>query len=122
MKLVRYGEAGQEKPGLVDAQGAIRDLSGVVRDIGGSSISEEGLAKLRGVDVDSLPKVSGSPRLGVPVGNVQKLICIGLNYSDHAKESNMPIPTEPVVFMKAVSALTGPNDDVVLPKGSKKGD
>lgn len=122
MKLVRYGDAGQEKPGMLDAQGAIRDLSAAVRDIDGSTISEESLAKLRGIDVNSLPKVSGNPRLGVPVGNVQKLICIGLNYSDHAKESNMPIPTEPVVFMKAVSALNGPNDTVVLPKGSKKGD
>lgn len=122
MKLVRYGEAGQEKPGLIDAQGAIRDLSGVVRDVDGSTIGEEGLAKLRGVDVNSLPKVSGNPRFGVPVANVQKLICIGLNYSDHAKESNMPIPTEPVVFMKAVSALNGPNDRVMLPKGSKKSD
>ncbi len=122
MKLVRYGEAGQEKPGLIDAQGAIRDLSGVVRDIEGSTIGEDGLAKLHGVDANSLPKVSGNPRLGVPVGNVQKLICIGLNYSDHAKEANMPIPEEPVVFMKAVSALIGPNDNVVLPKGSKKGD
>ncbi len=122
MKLVRYGDTGHEKPGLMDAQGTIRDLSGVVRDIDGSTISDDGLAKLRGVDVNSLPKVSGNPRLGVPVANVQKLICIGLNYSDHAKESNMPIPTEPVVFMKAVSALTGPNDTVILPKGSKKGD
>jgi ureidoglycolate lyase len=122
MKLVRYGDAGKEKPGLLDAQGLIRDLSGVVRDIDGSTIDEEGLAKLRGMDVNALPKVSGNPRIGVPVGNVQKLICIGLNYSDHAKESNMPIPTEPVVFMKAVSALTGPNDTVTLPKGSKKSD
>ncbi len=122
MKLVRYGDAGKEKPGLMDAQGTIRDLSGVIRDIDGSAISDDGLAKLRGVDVNSLPKVSGNPRLGVPVASVQKLICIGLNYSDHAKESNMPIPTEPVVFMKAVSALTGPNDTVILPKGAKKGD
>ena len=122
MKLVRYGEAGQEKPGVIDAQGAIRDLSGTVRDIDGSTLGEEQLAKLRGLDVNSLPKVSGTPRLGVPVANVQKLICIGLNYSDHAKESNMPIPEEPVVFMKAISALIGPNDTVVLPKGSKKGD
>ena len=122
MKLVRYGEAGQEKPGLIDAQGAIRDLSGVVRDIDGSTIGEDGLAKLRGVDANSLPKVSGSPRFGVPVGNVQKLICIGLNFSDHAKETNMPIPTEPVVFMKAISALNGPNDRVMIPKGSKKSD
>lgn len=122
MKLVRYGEAGKEKPGCMDAQGAIRDLSGAVRDIDGSVLGDDGLARLRGLDVNTLPKVTGSPRLGVPVANVQKLICIGLNYSDHAKESNMPIPTEPVVFMKAVSALTGPNDVVVLPKGSKKGD
>ena len=122
MRLVRFGEAGQEKPGLMDAQGNIRDLSGAVRDIDENAISDEGLTKLRGLDPNSLPKVSGNPRLGVPVANVQKLICIGLNYSDHAKESNMPIPTEPVVFMKAVSALTGPNDTVVLPRGSKKGD
>ena len=122
MRLVRFGEAGQEKPGLMDAQGNIRDLSGAVRDIDENAISDEGLTKLRGLDPNTLPKVSGNPRLGVPVANVQKLICIGLNYSDHAKESNMPIPTEPVVFMKAVSALTGPNDTVVLPRGSKKGD
>ena len=122
MKLVRYGDAGKEKPGLIDAQGAIRDLSGVVRDIDGSTINDEGLAKIRGTDVNALPKVIGNPRLGIPVGNVQKLICIGLNYSDHAKETNMPIPTEPIVFMKAVSALTGPNDTVTLPKGSKKSD
>ena len=99
MKLVRYGEAGQEKPGLIDAQGGIRDLSGVVRDIDGSTIGEESLAKLRGVDVDSLPKVTGNPRFSVPVGNVRKLICIGLNFSDHAKETNMPIPPSPVKTM-----------------------
>jgi len=122
MKLVRYGDAGKEKPGLIDSQGTIRDLSGVVRDIDGSAIGDDGLAKLRGADVNTLPKVPGNPRLGIPVGNVQKLICIGLNYSDHAKESNMPIPTEPVVFMKATSALTGPNDAVTIPKGSKKSD
>lgn len=122
MKLVRYGEAGKEKPGILDAQGAIRDLSGVVKDIDASAVTPEGLAKLRALNVDSLPKVSGNPRLGAPIANVPKLICIGLNYSDHAKESNMPIPSEPVVFMKAISAITGPNDDVKLPKGSKKGD
>lgn len=122
MKLVRYGEAGKEKPGILDAQGAIRDLSGVVKDIDASAVTPEGLAKLRAVKIDSLPKVSGSPRLGSPIANVPKLICIGLNYSDHAKESNMPIPSEPVVFMKAITAITGPNDDVKLPKGSKKGD
>lgn len=122
MKLVRYGEAGKEKPGILDAQGGIRDLSGVVKDIDGSVVSPEGLAKLRGVNVDSLPKVGGNPRLGSPIANVPKLICIGLNYADHAKESNLPIPAEPVVFMKAISAITGPNDDVKLPRGSKKGD
>lgn len=122
MKLVRYGEAGKEKPGILDAQGAIRDLSGVVKDIDATTVSPEGIAKLRGVNVDSLPKVSGNPRLGAPIANVPKLICIGLNYADHAKESNLPIPPEPVVFMKAITAITGPNDDVKLPKGSKKGD
>jgi len=122
MKLVRYGEAGKEKPGILDAQGAIRDLSGVVKDIDAATVSPEGIAKLKGVNVDSLPKVSGNPRLGSPIANVPKLICIGLNYADHAKESNLPIPPEPVVFMKAITAITGPNDDVKLPKGSKKGD
>ena len=122
MKLVRYGEAGKEKPGILDAQGAIRDLSGVVKDIDVTTVSPEGIAKLRGVSVDSLPKVSGNPRLGAPIANVPKLICIGLNYADHAKESNLPIPPEPVVFMKAITAINGPNDDVKLPKGSKKGD
>jgi ureidoglycolate lyase len=122
MKLVRYGEAGKEKPGIVDAQGAIRDLSGVVKDIDATTVSPEGIAKLKGVKVDSLPKVSGNPRLGSPIASVPKLICIGLNYADHAKESNLPIPPEPVVFMKAITAITGPNDDVKLPKASKKGD
>ncbi|HWH48670.1 MAG TPA: fumarylacetoacetate hydrolase family protein [Burkholderiales bacterium] len=122
MKLVRYGDAGKEKPGILDAQGSIRDLSGVVKDIDAAAVSPEGLAKLRSVKVDGLPKVSGNPRLGAPIANVPKLVCIGLNYADHAKESNLPIPGEPVVFMKAISAITGPNDNVKLPKGSKKGD
>jgi ureidoglycolate lyase len=122
MKLVRYGDAGKEKPGIVDAQGAIRDLSGVVKDIDATSVSPEGIAKLKGVNLESLPKVGGKPRLGSPIANVPKLICIGLNYADHAKESNLPIPAEPVVFMKAITAITGPYDDVKLPKGSKKGD
>jgi ureidoglycolate lyase len=122
MKLVRYGEAGKEKPGILDAHGAIRDLSGMVKDIDAATVSPEGIAKLKGVNVDSLPKVSGNPRLGSPIANVPKLICIGLNYADHAKESNLPIPPEPVVFMKAITAITGPNDNVKLPKGSKKGD
>lgn len=122
MKLVRYGEAGKEKPGVLDAQGAIRDLSGIVKDIDAAAVSAEGMAKIKAAKVESLPKVSGTPRLGSPIANVPKLICIGLNYADHAKESNLPIPPEPVVFMKAISAITGPNDEVKLPKGSKKGD
>jgi 2,4-diketo-3-deoxy-L-fuconate hydrolase len=122
MRLVRYGDAGKEKPGILDSNGAIRDLSGVVGDIDGSTISPEGLTKLRGVNVDSLPKVSGTPRFGAPVGNIGKFIAIGLNYADHAKESNLPIPKEPVVFSKAISCIAGPNDSVVLPKGSVKGD
>jgi len=122
MKLVRYGEAGKEKPGILDAQGAIRDLSGVVNDIDAAAVSAAGLARIRAAKIDSLPKVSGSPRLGSPIANVPKLICIGLNYADHAKESNLPIPPEPVVFMKAISSIIGPNDEVRLPKGSKKGD
>ena len=122
MRLVRYGEAGKEKPGILDSTGAIRDLSGVVSDIDGSALTAEGLAKLRGVSLDGLPKVSGTPRYGAPVGKIGKFIAIGLNYVDHAKESNLPIPKEPVVFMKAISCISGPNDTVVLPKGSVKGD
>ena len=122
MKLVRYGEAGKEKPGMIDAQGEIRDLSATVKDIDSATVSPESLAKLRSIKPETLPKVSGKPRLGAPIADVPKLICIGLNYADHAKESNLPIPPEPVVFMKAISAITGPNDQVRLPKGSKKGD
>jgi 2-keto-4-pentenoate hydratase/2-oxohepta-3-ene-1,7-dioic acid hydratase in catechol pathway len=122
MKLVRYGDAGKEKPGIVDSAGAIRDLSGVVSDIDGAAIGTEGLAKIRAVDVNSLPKVSGNPRLGAPVGGIGKFLAIGLNYVDHAKEANQPIPKEPILFMKATSCIAGPNDTVVLPKGSVKGD
>jgi 2-keto-4-pentenoate hydratase/2-oxohepta-3-ene-1,7-dioic acid hydratase in catechol pathway len=122
MKLVRFGDAGQEKPGALDASGAIRDLSGVIRDIDGSTLSDASIAKLRALNLESLPKVSGSPRFGPPVANTGKFIAIGLNYSDHAKESNMPIPKEPVVFTKATSCISGPNDTVVLPRGSVKGD
>jgi 2,4-diketo-3-deoxy-L-fuconate hydrolase len=122
MKLVRYGAAGAEKPGLVDANGAIRDLSGVISDISGVVLSDESIARLKAIDPNSLPKVDGTPRFGAPVANVGKFIAIGLNYSDHAKESNMPIPKEPVVFSKATSCIMGPNDTVVLPKGSVKGD
>ncbi|HTS52144.1 MAG TPA: fumarylacetoacetate hydrolase family protein [Burkholderiales bacterium] len=122
MRLVRYGDAGKEKPGMLDAQGAIRDLSGVVADIDGSALSPEGLAKLRGLKVDGLPKVPGNPRLGPPVATPSKLVAIGLNYSDHAKEANQALPSEPIIFMKATSAICGPSDAVILPKGSKKGD
>ncbi|HLX03387.1 MAG TPA: ureidoglycolate lyase [Trinickia sp.] len=122
MKLLRYGPKGQEKPGLLDADGKLRDLSGVVRDIAGEVLTDAGLAKLRGIDPKSLPLVSGNPRIGACVGNVGKLVCIGLNYADHAAESNLPVPAEPVVFNKWTSAITGPNDDVEIPRGSKKTD
>ncbi len=122
MKLVRFGDAGTEKPGLVDADGALRDLSGILKDIDGAALGDDSLARLRAIDASSLPKVSGTPRFGPPVANSRKFIAIGLNYSDHAKESNMPIPKEPVVFNKATSCIMGPNDTVVLPKGSVKGD
>jgi ureidoglycolate lyase len=122
MKLLRYGPKGQEKPGLLDAQGKIRDLSGVVGDIDGATLSDASLAKLRALDPASLPVVEGNPRLGPAVGKIGKFICIGLNYADHAAESNLPVPTEPVVFNKWNSAISGPNDDVEIPRGSKKTD
>ncbi len=122
MKLLRYGPAGQEKPGLLDAEGRIRDLSGVVADIAGEAISPAGIEKLRGIDPASLPEVSGNPRLGPCVAGTGKFICIGLNYSDHAAESGLAVPPEPVIFMKATSAIVGPNDDVEIPRGSTKTD
>jgi ureidoglycolate lyase len=122
MKLLRYGPKGQEKPGLLDAQGKIRDLSGVVGDIDGATLGDASLAKLRALDPASLPVVEGNPRLGPAVGKIGKFICIGLNYADHAAESNLPVPTEPVVFNKWNSAISGPNDDVEIPRGSKKTD
>jgi 2-keto-4-pentenoate hydratase/2-oxohepta-3-ene-1,7-dioic acid hydratase in catechol pathway len=122
MKLLRYGPAGQEKPGLLDSTGAIRDLSGVVPDIAGDTLLPDALSKLRNVDSASLPKVNGAPRIGPCVGRVGKFICIGLNYSDHAAESGMAVPKEPIVFMKATSCIVGPNDDVELPRGSVKTD
>lgn len=122
MKLLRYGPAGQEKPGLLDEAGKIRDLSGVISDLTGEAITPEGLAKLKALDVSSLPVVEGTPRHGAPVANVAKFIAIGLNFTDHAAESNLPIPSEPVVFMKATSCIQGPNDAVVIPRGSKKTD
>jgi ureidoglycolate lyase len=122
MKLLRYGPAGQEKPGILDAAGAIRDLSGIVPDITGDVLSPAALAKIAAVDVNSLPKVAGNPRLGSPVTGMKNLICIGLNYADHAAETGAPIPKEPIVFLKSLNALQGPNDDVVIPRGSVKTD
>ena len=122
MKLVRYGKPGEEKPGVLDSNGSIRDLSGVVPDIAGAALLPESLNRLRGLDAASLPRVPGSPRLGPCVGRVGKLIAIGLNYSDHAAESGMKVPVEPIIFMKATSSIVGPNDDVVIPRGSQKTD
>lgn len=122
MKLLRYGPAGAEKPGLLDADGTIRDLSGHVADIDGDAISPEGLQRLSALDPASLPAVPGTPRLGPCVGGISKLICVGLNYADHAEESGLPIPEEPVLFSKAITSISGPNDDVVLPPNSVKTD
>ena len=122
MKLVRYGAPGSEKPGLIDSGGTLRDLSGAVGDIAGKTLLPESLARLRAIDPNSLPRVSGTPRLGACVGGVGKFICIGLNYSDHAAESNMPVPKEPVIFMKATSCIVGPNDNIEIPRGSQKTD
>jgi 2,4-didehydro-3-deoxy-L-rhamnonate hydrolase len=122
MKLLRYGSPGQERPGLLDGQGRIRDLSGRIKDLDGSQLSPQALQGLASLDVEELPVVDGNPRLGPPVANVGKFIAIGLNFSDHAAESNLPIPKEPVVFMKATSCIVGPNDQVVIPRGSTKTD
>ena len=122
MKLVRYGNPGKEKPGLIDAQGKLRDLSGVIQDIGPEQLGDAALARLRKLKTDQLPAVKGSPRVGCPVAGVGKFIAIGLNYADHAAEAGMPIPAEPIVFMKATSCIQGPNDPVMLPKGSRKTD
>ncbi|MGN6145363.1 MAG: fumarylacetoacetate hydrolase family protein [Mesorhizobium sp.] len=122
MKLLRYGEPGAEKPGLLDADGVIRDLSAHVRDIGGGALDAASLAALAKLDAKSLPAVAGSPRLGACVAGTGKFICIGLNYSDHAAETGATVPSEPIIFMKATSAIVGPNDDVLIPRGSEKTD
>jgi 2-keto-4-pentenoate hydratase/2-oxohepta-3-ene-1,7-dioic acid hydratase in catechol pathway len=122
MKLVRFGPVGREKPGLIDAHGQLRDLSAVIPDIGAAQLDDKTLAKLAKLKTDTLPKVRGNPRMGCPVSHVGKFIAIGLNYADHAAESNLPVPAEPVVFMKANSCVQGPNDAVMLPKGSEKSD
>ncbi|HVM81655.1 MAG TPA: fumarylacetoacetate hydrolase family protein [Stellaceae bacterium] len=122
MKLLRYGPPGQEKPAILDRDGRIRDLSGVVSDIGPEALAPASLDKLRRLDPATLPAVTGTPRLGPCVARVPKLVCVGLNYRLHAQEAGQPIPKEPVLFMKATSSISGPNDDVMLPRNSKKGD
>ena len=122
MKLLRFGPQGNERPGILDRHNQIRDLSGVVADISHNVLSPESIESLRALDLESLPVVSGQPRVGACVGGVGKFICIGLNYSDHAAEANMAVPKEPVIFMKATSAISGPNDNVVIPRGSLKTD
>jgi 2,4-diketo-3-deoxy-L-fuconate hydrolase len=122
MKLLRTGMYGEERPAIVDADGMLRDLSGVVSDIAGEFLLPESLEKLRKLSLKDLPLVGGTPRIGACVGGVGKFVCIGLNYSDHAAESGMAVPVEPVVFMKATSAICGPYDDVMIPRGSEKTD
>jgi 2-keto-4-pentenoate hydratase/2-oxohepta-3-ene-1,7-dioic acid hydratase in catechol pathway len=122
MKLLRFGNHGAEKPGMLDSEGRLRDLSGVVADIAGSALLPGTLETLRNIGPETLPLVAGSPRIGPCVGSVGKFVCIGLNYSDHAAESGMAVPAEPVVFMKATSAICGPNDNVVIPRNSQKTD
>jgi 2-keto-4-pentenoate hydratase/2-oxohepta-3-ene-1,7-dioic acid hydratase in catechol pathway len=125
MKLLRHGPKGQERPGLLDAAGRVRDLSEHITDLAGSALTPASLARLRALDLDSLPVVAGTPqsnlRLGPCVGQVGKFICIGLNYADHAAESNLPVPKEPVVFAKWTSAITGPDDEVEIPRAARCG-
>ena len=122
MHLVRYGEIGQEKPGLIDATGILRDLSDYIADIDANSIGDASLDRLRALDPASLASVAGSPRLGACIANVGKFICIGLNFHDHARETGMPIPAHPIVFMKATSSINGPHDDIIMPRGSTQSD
>ena len=122
MKLVRYGAAGQERPGLIDAQGTLRDLSTHTRDLDAATLTRAGLARLAALDPTTLPEVAGTPRYGAPVAHVGKMICVGLNYRDHAAETGAAIPEQPILFMKATSAIMGPNDDVIIPKDSVKTD
>ena len=122
MKLLRYGPKGQEKPGMLDTAGKLRDLSATIADVNPEALAPAALDKLRKLDPASLPLVAGTPRLGACLTQIPKIVCVGLNYTDHAKETNSPIPKEPILFMKATTSLSGPNDDVMLPKGSVKGD
>ena len=122
MKLVRYGEAGNERPGMIDADGNIRDLSAHLADVAGKAIDPASLESLARLDPNTLPLVDGNPRLGACVAGTGKFICIGLNYSDHAAETGATVPPEPIIFMKATSAIVGPNDDLLIPRGSQKTD
>jgi len=122
MKLVRYGKPGREKPGLIDAEGRLRDLSVVVPDIGPGQLSPQGLARLARLKPERLPAVRGKPRFGPPLAGTTKFVAIGLNYSDHAAETGSPVPKEPIVFQKTLSSIAGPNDDLMLPRGSTKTD
>jgi 2-keto-4-pentenoate hydratase/2-oxohepta-3-ene-1,7-dioic acid hydratase in catechol pathway len=122
MKLLRYGPKGAEKPGLLDANNQIRDLSSIIPDLTGDTVDPSTMARLSALDTDTLPPVEGTPRIGPCIGKVGKLVCIGLNYSDHAKETGSPIPSEPIVFMKATSSINGPDDDIELIRGSVKTD
>ncbi|MEI7537204.1 MAG: fumarylacetoacetate hydrolase family protein, partial [Comamonadaceae bacterium] len=122
MKLVRYGKLGKEKPGMIDAEGRLRDLSAVIPDLSPAQLGDAVLARLRRLKPQTLALVPGKPRLGAPVANIGKFIAIGLNYADHAAEAGMPIPKEPVLFTKATSCIQGPNDPIMLPKGSVKTD
>jgi 2,4-didehydro-3-deoxy-L-rhamnonate hydrolase len=122
MKLIRWGAVGAEKPGLVDASGVMRDLSASIDDITPAVLSDDGLKQIASIDTSSLPRVPSDSRLGVPLSGISKIVCVGLNYADHAAEAGSPIPQEPILFMKAISSLTGPNDAVIIPRGSKKSD
>jgi 2-keto-4-pentenoate hydratase/2-oxohepta-3-ene-1,7-dioic acid hydratase in catechol pathway len=122
LKLLRYGPKGAERPGVIDSSGTLRDLSCLVKDVGGETLLPQTLARLREADLSSLPNVPRGTRLGPCVAAVGKIVCVGLNYSDHAAESNMAIPTEPILFMKATSSIIGPNDEVEIPPGSQKTD
>ena len=122
MKLLRWGAKGEEKPGLIGKDGAPRDLSGVIGDITPDHLSREGLQRLAGIDAGGLPKIPHAARLGVPLTGISKIVCVGLNYADHAAETGAPIPKEPILFLKALSALNGPNDDIMVPRGSVKTD
>jgi|SRR5581483_3756394 len=120
MKLCRYGKIGSEKPGMIDGDGRLRDLSGIIGNIGADEISPSSLRKLSRVKPETLPLVNGSPRLGVPYTGIGKFVAIGLNYSDHAREAGLPLPSEPVVFLKAITCISGPNDDIIQPRTSTK--